>query len=64
MIESIELIQNIPKKINEIKRFPEKVNEIEGFPKNQHRGELGTFVQKLVKSRVLLYSLTEGKNVE
>ena len=34
MIESIELIQNIPKQVNEIERFPKKVNEIESFPKN------------------------------
>ena len=31
MVESIELIQNIPKKVNEIERFPKKVNEV-GFP--------------------------------
>ena len=30
----------------------------------ESRGEQGTFVQKLVKSRLLLYSLNEGKNVE
>ena len=34
MIESIDLIQNIPKKLNEIERFPKKVNATEGFPKN------------------------------
>ena len=33
MIESIELIQNIPPKVIEIKRFPKQVNEIKGFPK-------------------------------
>ena len=33
MTESIELIQNIPKNVNEIKHFPKKVNENERFPK-------------------------------
>ena len=33
MIESIELIQNIPKKFYEIKRFAKKVQRIEHFPK-------------------------------
>ena len=28
------------------------------------RGERGKFVKKLVKSKLLLYSLSEGKNVE
>ena len=31
MIESVELIQKYPKKVNEIERFPKTVNKI-GFP--------------------------------
>ena len=33
MIESIKLIQNISKKVNEIERFPKKVKVIEDSPK-------------------------------
>ena len=36
MIELIELIQNIPKKVNKIERFLKEVNEIDFRKKVQH----------------------------
>ena len=35
MIESIELIQNIPKKVNEIERFPKKIQRNGTFPQKR-----------------------------
>ena len=31
LIQSIEMIENIPKKVNEMERFPKKVNEMQVF---------------------------------
>ena len=39
MTESIELIPNIPKNVDEIEHFPKKINEIERFQKNSGTDE-------------------------